>query len=364
MMARPLPLAAHRPPLQSGAQSTAARREARDAAAFDEDDDGGLPGRPADAGATSGRRWTRWLGIVFAIAVVGLLAWAARRVDWQAVLQALRSMPVEVIAVAAGISALSYLLYSAYDLIGRAWIGHRLPWWRVLSITAVSYAFNLNLGMLVGGLGIRYRLYSRFGLKGGQIGRVLSMSVATNWLGYGLLAGGVFLFRQITPPGDWHLSGAALQAVGAGLWLVIAGYLAMCGWSSRRSFTVRGHRVHLPGLRMALAQLALSCANWIAIATMLYLLLRGQIPFGLVLGTSLVAAVAGVIARLPAGLGVVEAVFVTVLASRLPEATVLAAVLVYRALYYLLPLLLATAGYLLIEARASRAQQAKATSTT
>jgi uncharacterized membrane protein YbhN (UPF0104 family) len=181
------------------------------------------------------------------------------------------------------------------------------------------------------------------------------MSVVTNWLGSGLLAGGVFLFRQITPPADWHVSGTALQALGAALWLVVGSYLAMCAWATRRHFTVRGHKVHLPSLRMALTQLALSCANWLAIAVMLYLLLRGVVPFGLVLGTSLVAAVAGVVARLPAGLGVVEAVFVTVLASRLPEATVLAAVLVYRALYYLLPLLLATAGYLAIEARAPRA---------
>jgi uncharacterized membrane protein YbhN (UPF0104 family) len=341
MMARPLPL-----PLRSAS----ARADQPVAEEAEDNEQTAPPARP----------WTRWLGIVFALAVVGMLAWAARRVDWQAVLQALKSMPVDVMAMAAGVSLLSYLLYSAYDLIGRAWIGHKLAWWRVLSVTAVSYAFNLNLGMLVGGLGIRYRLYSRLGLRGGQIGRILSMSVATNWLGYGLLAGGVFLFRQITPPADWHVSGSVLQAVGAALWLLVAGYLGLCGWSTRRSFTVRGHQVHLPGLRMALTQLALSSLNWLAIAVMLYLLLQGAVPFGLVLGTSLVAAVAGVLARLPAGLGVVEAVFVTVLAARLPEATVLAAVLVYRALYYLLPLLLATGGYLLIEARAPRPPHAKA----
>lgn len=341
MMARPLPMALRSP---------SSRPDDSPAAEAPADEQTVAPARP----------WTRWLGIIFALAVVGMLAWAARRVDWQAVLQALKSMPVDVMAMAAGVSLLSYLLYSAYDLIGRAWIGHKLAWWRVLSVTAVSYAFNLNLGMLVGGLGIRYRLYSRLGLRGGQIGRILSMSVATNWLGYGLLAGGVFLFRQITPPADWHVSASVLQAVGAALWLMVGAYLALCGWSSRRRFTVRNHEIHLPGLRMALAQLALSSLNWLAIAVMLYLLLQGAIPFGLVLGTSLVAAVAGVLARLPAGLGVVEAVFVTVLASRLPEATVLAAVLVYRALYYLLPLLLATGGYLLIEARAPRAQNGAA----
>lgn len=345
MMARPLPSAAAAP------HAVPAHRP--DPVPADGLDDDGASEDQQDS--TPAKRWTRWLGIVFALAVVGLLAWAARRVDWQAVLVALRSMPLDVVAAAAGFSALSYLLYASYDLIGRAWIGHKLAWWRVLSVTAVSYAFNLNLGMLVGGLGIRYRLYARLGLRGGQIGRVLTMSIFTNWLGYGLLAGGVFLFRLLPVPADWHVSGLALQGLGAALWLLVAGYLALCGWSTRRSFTVRGHKVHLPSLGMAGVQLALSCANWLAISVVLYLLFRGAVPYGVVLGTSLVAAVAGVVARLPAGLGVVEAVFVTVLASRLPEATVLAAVLVYRALYYLLPLLLATGGYLLIEAKAPRA---------
>ena len=345
MMARPLsnarlapqPVSAHRPP-------AGPPRDMEGNAPPDEQKD-----------SSPAKRWTRWLGIAFALAVVGLLAWAARRVDWQAVLVALHSMPLDVVAAAAGVSALSYLIYASYDLIGRAWIGHTLAWWRVLGVTAVSYAFNLNLGMLVGGLGIRYRLYARLGLRGGQIGRVLTMSIFTNWLGYGVLAGGVFLFRLLPVPADWHVSGLALQGLGAALWLVVAGYLALCGWSPRRSFTVRGHQVYLPSLGMAGVQLALSCANWLAISVVLYLLFRGAVPYGVVLGTSLVAAVAGVVARLPAGLGVVEAVFVTVLASRLPEATVLAAVLVYRALYYLLPLLLATAGYLMIEAKAPRA---------
>lgn len=342
-------VATSRGPLASTAARDSASHGASSQGSEDEDQDDSATAPPSPA-----QRWTRWLGLVFAVAVLGLLAWAARRVDWPAVLQALRAMPLEVVAAAAGAALLSYGLYSAYDLIGRAWIGHRLAWWRVLGVTAISYAFNLNLGMIVGGVGIRYRLYSKLGLRGGQIGRILTMSVVTNWLGYGVLAGGVFLFRQIRPPADWHVTGATLQLLGGALWLLVAAYLAMCGWSRRRDFTVRGHRIRLPGLGMALAQVALSCANWLAIALMLYLLLRGQIPFGLVLGTSLVAAVAGVVARLPAGLGVIEAVFVTVLASRLPQASVLATMLVYRALYYLLPLLLATAGHLWIEARASR----------
>ena len=55
----------------------------------------------------------------------------------------------------------------------------------------------------------------------------------------------------------------------------------------------------------------------------------------------LVAAVAGVIAHVPAGLGVLEAVFIALLSHRVPQAELLAALLAYRALYYLVPLALA-----------------------
>ena len=305
---------------------------------------------PAASSSSAVPRWSRWFGIFSCLAVAGLLIWAAGRVDWPAVLQALRGMPVGVLLLAALLAAFSHGVYSTYDLIGRAWVGHRLSWFRVVQTTFVSYAFNLNLGMLVGGLAMRFRLYARLGLRAGLTSRIVGLSIVTNWLGYGLLAGAVFLFRQLPPPPDWAFSMDALQAVGAALWLLVAGYLALCAWAPGRRLRVRGHDIHVPSWRMAVLQLALSCINWLLIGATLFVLLQGTAPYGKVLAVSLVAAVAGVIARLPAGLGVMEAVFVALLAP-LAEPQVLAAVLAYRALYYLLPLLAATGTYLTLEAR-------------
>ncbi|MFG5409540.1 hypothetical protein ABXN37_17445 [Piscinibacter sakaiensis] len=70
------------------------------------------------------------------------------------------------------------------------------------------------------------------------------------------------------------------------------------------------------------------------------------------LGALLVAAVAGVLTHVPAGLGVLEAVFVALLGGTVPPATLVAALLLYRAFYYLAPLLLAAVVYLVLEARA------------
>jgi uncharacterized membrane protein YbhN (UPF0104 family) len=143
-----------------------------------------------------------------------------------------------------------------------------------------------------------------------------------------------------------------LQALGVLMWGVVAAYLLACVLlRERRSFVVRGHTVTLPPARMAVLQLALSCANWLTIAAVVYVLLRGQIGYGSVLGTLLVAAVAGVVTHIPAGLGVLEAVFVALLGERLDTQTLLAALLAYRALYYLVPLMLATGVYFSLERR-------------
>ncbi len=56
-------------------------------------------------------------------------------------------------------------------------------------VSFICYAFNLTLSTWVGGIGMRYRLYSRLGLPGSTITRIFSLSITTNWLGYILLAG-------------------------------------------------------------------------------------------------------------------------------------------------------------------------------
>lgn len=305
-----------------------------------------LPGQPSRQ-----RRWSRWVGLVFGLVVLGLLAWAASKVDWPAVWDALRELPAAALLAALGLAALSHLICASYDLFGRAWTGHRLAWWRVVPITFVSYAFNLSLGSLVGAVAIRFRLYSRLGLGNERISRVLALTLTTNWLGYGVLAGGIFLMGWLTPPADWPIDADALRWLGGLLWLLVAAYLGWCAWAGERSFSVRGHRFNMPTLRMAGLQVLLSSLNWMTMAGVIWLLLHQNVAYPLVLTALLAAAMAGVATHVPAGLGVLEAVFVAILAPAMPQADVLAALLAYRAIYYLLPLLAATAVYFTLEAR-------------
>ncbi len=89
----------------------------------------------------------------------------------------------------------------------------------------------------------------------------------------------------------------------------------------------------------------------------IWVLFDGRVAYPVALGALLIAAVAGVITHVPAGLGVLEAVFVAVLAGRLPSTEVLAVVLAYRAIYYLLPLALALPAYAWSEVSARRQRQ-------
>ncbi len=299
--------------------------------------------------------WLKRLGLaVFFAWLAWLLVSEARRINWQAVLAAGQNVPLPVLVGAVGLASASHLLYSCFDLLGRSYTGHPLRAPTVMAVTFVSYVFNLNLGSLVGAVALRYRLYGRLGLRYSIITRILALSMLTNWLGYVLLAGLLFSLWPPALPAGWQLGQAGLRVLGVALLAVAAAYLAACGFSERRRFHVRGHRFTLPGLRLALLQVAMSLSNWLLISGLIYLLLPEGAVWLQVVSVLLVAAIAGVISHVPAGLGVLEAVFLALMGTSVPEAELLASLLLYRAVYYLLPLGLATLLYLGMEARARR----------
>lgn len=288
----------------------------------------------------------RTASALFFALVLWLIVRHARTVKWSEVGTSIADYPALVLIGAALLAITSHTLYATFDLLSRRYAGHDLPTRRVLATTFISYAFNLNFGALVGGLAFRIRLYTRQGLDAATISRVYGFSMVTNWLGYLLLAGVVCLLQPIAVPDEWSLGSGALRGVGCVLLAVALGYVGLCLMSRRRSFTLRGHELQLPSGRMALLQLAMSTLNWALIGGTVYLLLRPHVEYPAALATLLAAAVAGVATHVPAGLGVLEAVFITLLSPPMAQSTLLAALLVYRAVYYLVPLAIAALLYL------------------
>lgn len=283
-------------------------------------------------------RWAPW---ALAALVLVLLARQAHTIAWADVGRALAQQPRGDLLGAAALALASHALFASYDLIGRRLTGHGLSVRRTLRIAAICYAFNLNFGSLVGALALKLRLYVRAGLKPATVGRVIGYGIVTNWLGYGLVGGAVLLLAPL----PLALPAAAPRALGALLLAAALGYLLLCARAKRRQWHWRGHALALPPLGIALWQAAVAAANWLLMGAIVWLLLQQRAPYAEVLAVLLAAAVAGVLTHVPAGLGVLEAVFVAALGARIEPALLLAALLAYRAAYYLLPLAGAVAGY-------------------
>lgn len=291
----------------------------------------------------------RTASAIFFALVLWLIVRHARDVEWGEVKASVSDYPAATLLAAAALAIASHSLYASFDLLSRRYAGHDLPTPRVLVTTFISYAFNLNFGALVGGLAFRIRLYTRQGLDAATISRVYGFSMLTNWLGYFVLAGACCLLQPIAVPDEWSLGAGALRAVGVGLLTAPLAYVAACGLSRRRSVVWRSHTLHLPSGRMACLQLAMSTLNWALIGGTVYLLLRPHVDYPAALTALLAAAVAGVLTHVPAGLGVLEAVFISLLSPPVAQSTLLAALLVYRAVYYLVPLAAAALLYIGLE---------------
>ena len=267
-----------------------------------------------------------WL---FFIAVIVLLVVYAKKVDWEEVWKVIRDYNRVALLSAVGLVVVSYLIYGCYDLLARFYCGHKLAKRQVMLVSFICYAFNLTLSTWVGGIGMRYRLYSRLGI--------------------------IFTAGVVEPPDHWYVDQTTLRILGIGLLMIIAVYLWFCAFAKHRHMTIKGQKLVLPSWKFALAQMLISSVNWMVMGAIIWLLLGQSVNYFFVLGVLLVSSIAGVIVHIPAGIGVLEAVFIALLAGEhTSKGSIIAALLAYRVLYYFIPLLLALICYLLLESQAKK----------
>ena len=134
----------------------------------------------------------------------------------------------------------------------------------------------------------------------------------------------------------------AVRIVGIVALLAYLGTVLLVGRDGRQ-FSVFGHALWLPDRRTMLGVTVLSVIELVLASAAFYVLLPDSTPTGLpgFVGLYLVAVLAGLVSTVPAGLGVFEWSLLKLLPQVAPAA-VLAAALIYRVTYYVLPLVLAT----------------------
>ncbi|HTF94795.1 MAG TPA: lysylphosphatidylglycerol synthase domain-containing protein [Cellvibrio sp.] len=297
----------------------------------------------------------RLITIFFFILVPILLYTLLKKIEWQEVKETLLSYEVKTLLIGLLIALCSYIVFASYDLIGKKYTAHSIPAKQIIPLGAVCYAFNLNLSSWVGGIALRYRLYSRLGLEVSTITKVLTMSWITNWLGYMIIAGVIFSLGLLELPDSWKLGTTALQFIGVALIGVATTYLLACRFAKRRSLHIYNHEITLPDFRLSIVQAGLATLNWSLMGLLIFILLPdGKIGYPTILGILLISSIAGLITHIPAGLGVLEAIFITMLQHQLSKGTILAALIGYRILYFLIPLAIAIIIYLILESRAKK----------
>ncbi len=258
---------------------------------------------------------------------------------------ALAAISTRSLAAAFLWTVISYGILTFYDRLGTMFAGHKVSYRRVAFASFCAYALSHNLGFAaVSGAAVRYRLYAHWGLTPGQIAKVVAFCSLTFGLG-GMVLGGIILFWEpdavpffgkLIPP--W-----GMYAIGAGLWLVVAGYVGL----SRFVGTIRlmGAEIGLPGWRMSSVQVVLATADVAITAAIVYQLLPPTpgLTFVRFLGVYVSSYTAGLAANVPGGLGVFDSAMLLGLEPYMDPAHILGAVVVFRLYYYIIPLFLAGA---------------------
>ena len=303
-------------------------------------------------------RWRPWLkrGALpaFFAVVASLLVLQARSMDGPEVLAALKGYPLRSLGLAGVLAAASLAPYNCFDLLGRHCTRHTLTTPTAMSVTFISDEFNLNLGSLMGRVAFRFQLSTSLGLAEGHITRILTLSLVTNWTGYLLVPGLVFSILPPTLPDDWPVNAFHHRSIGSVLVSVAAAYLALCALSAKRVFAMRGYTIPLPSAALGSAstcdgrdQLAAHVRHCFRVASAAYC-------FPVVVSVLMLAGIAGVITHIPAGLRVLEAVFVALFFSQLPTPAIMAALVAYRVICDVAPLRVAATAYVVMEARAKK----------
>ncbi|MDH3281456.1 MAG: bifunctional lysylphosphatidylglycerol flippase/synthetase MprF, partial [Gammaproteobacteria bacterium] len=174
-----------------------------------------------------------------------------------------------------------------------------------------------------------------------EVGKVVGICTVT----FGLGVAGVIAVVSVIAPADVTavipVHPGTVRAVGITVLIALGLYTVFNGMR-RTALEIQGVRLFLPGVRMTLIQFVLAIVDLAVASAVLYVLLPEDsgISYASFLGLYVVAMVAAIISHVPGGLGVFEAVLV-VAAPGISADKLLASVLAYRALYYLLPLAIA-----------------------
>lgn len=290
-------------------------------------------------------RYSRYLAggavlLIAAIVVVAIVRLTSE-VRYDDVVAGLAATPWTSILLAVAFTALSFLALTFYDVGALSYVRRKLPYADVALTAFAAYAVGnmAGFGPLSGGA-IRYRAYSRLGLRPEEIGGIIAFTTLSFTLG--LAALGALSILAIAPEVA-PLTGLSAPALRGLSVLVLTGLVAlMVAGRDGRVLSFGPLSLRLPDSRTSSRQFLVSVLDLAASASVLFVLLpTDTIGWPAFLAVFSIAVALGVISHVPGGLGVFETVIVAALGHTANVDQVLGALVLYRLIYNVLPLALA-----------------------
>ena len=293
-------------------------------------------------------RLKTYLGVAASVVIATLALYVLyrtfQRISLADVLENIRSMPRERLLLASACAALAFATLAAYEVVVVRYVKHCIGRAKPVVTALIAYPLGHGLGQTVlSGSALRYRMYAPAGFSATEVGATVLLCGMPYVIAFGLLVdlALVLASEQLAPlfriPAPWLF---ALGCVG------LAKDAAYLFFVYKREAPIRlgGWSVRLPTLRMTLLQVIVGLVDICLIASVLYLLLPplAGIAFLPFLAVYLASILVGVLSHVPAGLGVLESMMLLLL-PHVPPEQLLAAVLIYRVIYEVIPLLIALA---------------------
>ena len=299
-----------------------------------------------------------YVGPVFGLVLFIIAMWALRATlhkhHYHDIIESLSGLSYTQVLLALMLTAGNYLVLTFYDTLAFRTIKLPLAYHRIALGSFLGYVFSHNIGLSVLGSGAaRYRVYSSWGISAADTVKVVVFCGVTFWIGFFVLEGLSLQFSVAVPP-TLPIGSSLLKYIGTFFLALMVGYLLLA-LLRRRPIVVGNRHFAVPGPGTALLQIALSGLDWMLAGSVLFVLLPlgSGMDFVNFMGVFLLAECAALCSHVPGGLGVLEIV-VPNLMPQVPVPAVLGSLLIYRAVYYLLPLalgVLALAGHEVVQGR-------------
>ncbi len=315
------------------------------------------PTAPLPSKASKHARRRRWIdyisfaGILVVLALsIGVLGHFLRHLDVAKVVETMGTIPWTSILAGIAFGAGGYAAMVGYDWSALQYIGARVPWRSMLLASFCGYAIGNTAGFtLVTGGAVRLRIYSRAGLDVSDIGRVTLFCMVA--FGFGICAvSALSLLAHPHALADLvKIPAGTISTIGLAISILVVAFLFLCGRG--REMRILRWQFKLPSAGLVLRQLVISAIDiGFACAALFIVLPHGAgLAFTDFLPVFCAALAFGIISHVPGGVGVFEATMLYALRHKLPAEQIVGGLLMFRIIYYILPMAQAIAILSVVE---------------